>query len=251
MAIINWKSDLLLIKNRMVDKQRHQLVMGQLLHNISRNTALSPILGFKGGTCAYFFYELPRFSVDLGFDQLDTSISSADVVEQVSKVLAGLGDVKDLRVKRYTIFALLSYGEEDHNVKIEINTRDAGTNLRGFYENRQYLGIPLLVAKKNYLFSSKLVALLGRSRVAMRDVFDIHYFAKNTWPIHEAYIREKTGQSLHTYLSSCIDFIEKIPNNAVLTELGELVEEKQKSWIKTSLKKETVFFLKSYQSTLK
>jgi len=224
--------------------------MGQILQNISSNTALSPILGFKGGTCAYFFYGLPRFSVDLDFDQLDTSVSSADVVSQVSKALSGHGEVKDLRIKRYTIFALLSYGEEDHNIKVEINTRNAGTDLRALYENQQYLGIPLLVGKRDFLFSSKLFALLGRSRVAMRDVFDIHYFAKNTWSIHEGYVREKTGQSLHTYLGLCIDFIEKIPDNAVLTELGELVEEKQKSWIKTSLKKETIFLLKSYQSTL-
>ena len=42
--------------------------MGQILKDIYTDVSISPLLGLKGGTCAYFFYGLPRFSVDLDFD---------------------------------------------------------------------------------------------------------------------------------------------------------------------------------------
>jgi len=54
----------------MLNKEKHQLIMGQILKDIYTDTSIAPLLGFKGGTCAYFFYGLPRFSVDLDFDLL-------------------------------------------------------------------------------------------------------------------------------------------------------------------------------------
>ncbi|PIZ76423.1 hypothetical protein COY05_01425 [Candidatus Peregrinibacteria bacterium CG_4_10_14_0_2_um_filter_38_24] len=54
----------------MLNKEKHQLIMGQILRDIYSDTEISSLLGFKGGTCAYFFYNLPRFSVDLDFDLL-------------------------------------------------------------------------------------------------------------------------------------------------------------------------------------
>ena len=47
--------------------------MGQILKDIYTDISIGPLLGFKGGTCAYFFYNLPRFSVDLDFDLLEVS----------------------------------------------------------------------------------------------------------------------------------------------------------------------------------
>ena len=42
--------------------------MGRILKDVYTDVSIAPLLGFKGGTCAYFFYGLPRFSVDLDFD---------------------------------------------------------------------------------------------------------------------------------------------------------------------------------------
>ena len=50
----------------------HRNLLLKILKDIYSDTALGPVLGFKGGTAAYFFYDLPRFSVDLDFDLLDT-----------------------------------------------------------------------------------------------------------------------------------------------------------------------------------
>ena len=45
--------------------------MGYILKDIYADITINSLLGFKGGTCAYFFYNLPRFSVDLDFDLLE------------------------------------------------------------------------------------------------------------------------------------------------------------------------------------
>jgi len=39
-------------------------------------------------------------------------------------------------------------------------------------------------------------------------------------------------------------------DNQLLKELGELVNEKEKSWIKQNLKNEVLFILKNYQKVL-
>jgi len=54
-----------------LDIATHNNLLVQILKDIYSDTDISPFLGFKGGTAAYLFYDLPRFSVDLDFDLLD------------------------------------------------------------------------------------------------------------------------------------------------------------------------------------
>ena len=108
----------------MLNREKHQLLMGRILKDVYTDVSIAPLLGFKGGTSAFFFYDLPRFSVDLDFDLL----ASADehqhwVFEKIIAILARYGDIKDQSIKRYTIFAALSYGDRDHNIKVEVNVR--------------------------------------------------------------------------------------------------------------------------------
>ena len=51
-----------------LDIATHKTILFQILKDIYSNTAISPYLGFKGGTAALMFYGLDRFSVDLDFD---------------------------------------------------------------------------------------------------------------------------------------------------------------------------------------
>ncbi|EKD56363.1 MAG: hypothetical protein ACD_58C00213G0006 [uncultured bacterium] len=236
----------------MLNKENHQLIMGQILKDIYSDMSISSYLGFKGGTCAYFFYNLPRFSVDLDFDLLTADKLIVEILfKKILAILKKYGEVKDQRIERYTIFFLLSYGDGDHNIKIEINIRKLIKNIRDHYELKEYLGISMLIAKKNYLFASKLVALTQRSRVVTRDVYDIYYFSKNSWDIDLEIIKNRTGKNIKNYLSDCIVEIEKIENNQILQGLGELLGEKEKIWVKNKLKLETVFMLKNYQSVIK
>ena len=55
----------------MVDLNRHRFFLVQILKDIYSDMELASILGFKGGTALMFFYDLPRFSVDLDFNLLN------------------------------------------------------------------------------------------------------------------------------------------------------------------------------------
>lgn len=237
----------------MLNKEQHQLIMGRILKDIYADASIGSLLGFKGGTCAYFFYDLPRFSVDLDFDLLGggDEKKQKEIFLAVEKIISQYGMVKDKQIKHFTIFFLLSYGSGEHNIKIEINTRYvAEKNIRQQYELKKYLGIPMTVAKKEYLFANKLIALPGRSMLAMRDVFDLHHFAKNSWDVASEIVELRSGKKSKEQLILCVSIIEKIKDSQLLSGIGELVGEKQKSWIKQNLKDETVFLLKNYVSVL-
>ena len=237
----------------MLNRERHQLIMGRILKDIYTDVAISPLLGFKGGTCAYFFYNLPRFSVDLDFDLLAVNDENQKLVfEKIVGILSKYGQVKDQHIKRFTIFALLSYGDDDHNIKVEINVRKLVENTQDHYELKEYLGISMFVAKKDYLFASKLAALTSRNEAAMRDIYDVHYFAKNNWDISAEVIKERIGKTTKEYLADCIVFIDKLKDSQMLQGLGELVDgEKEKAWIRTNLKTDSIFMLKNYMSAIK
>lgn len=237
----------------MLNKEKHQLIMGRILKDIYSDISISSLLGFKGGTCAYFFYNLPRFSVDLDFDLLVIDEESKKLVfERIIKILEKYGQIKDQYVKRFTIFVLLSYGDDDHNIKVEVNIRNLVKNIKDYYEIREHLGISMLVAKKDYLFASKLAALTSRTEVAMRDIYDIHYFAQNNWEINDKIIEERTGKTIKKYLADCVAIIKKVKDSQMLQGLGELIDsEKEKVWIKSHLKSDSIFMLKNYMSVLK
>ena len=227
--------------------------MGRILRDIYANASIASLLGFKGGTCAYFFYGLPRFSVDLDFDLLIVNERNQKLVfEKIVDILNKYGKVKDQHIKRFTVFALLSYGDDDHNIKVEINIRKLAENIQDHYEIKEYLGISMFVAKKDYLFASKLAALTIRNETAMRDIYDIHYFAKNNWDISAEVIKERIGKTIKEYLADCIVFIDKLKDSQMLQGLGELVDgEKEKAWIRTNLKTDSIFMLKNYMSAIK
>ena len=236
----------------MLNKEKHQLIMGQILKDIYTDTSIAPFLGFKGGTCAYFFYGLPRFSVDLDFDLLKDidEENKKNIFEKIVKIICKYGKVKNSQIKQFTIFALLSYGDDDHNIKIEISTRDLIPNLKDFYILKEYLGISMLVAKREYLFAGKLSALILRSDMAMRDVYDIYFFGKNNWDFDKKTVELLTKKDFSEYILSSISLVELIKESQLLSGLGELVDEKEKKWIKQNLKKEVLFILKNYQKVI-
>ena len=228
------------------------MIMGNILKDIYTDTALAPLLGLKGGTAAYFFYKLPRFSVDLDFDLfvLDEALQN-QVFEKIEQILKQYGTIKDKKIKQNTIFLLLSYGELDRNIKIEISTRQLIPDLKNYYQLKEYLGISMLVGAEKYLFSAKLIALSQRKETAARDIYDIWFFAKNNFDIDPEIIRIRTGKESKAYLSDCIAIINKFKDNQILKEIGELLSEKEKNWIKNNLKKDVIFLLKNYISVLK
>jgi predicted nucleotidyltransferase component of viral defense system len=58
----------------MISVNKHKFFLFQILKDVYSDIELANCLGFKGGTALMFFYDLPRFSVDLDFNLLDTSV---------------------------------------------------------------------------------------------------------------------------------------------------------------------------------
>ena len=195
--------------------------MGQILRDIYSDTSISSLIGFKGGTCAYFFYGLTRFSVDLDFDLFSTDEATQKLVhEKIGSMLGKYGEVKDDYIKRNTIFFLLSYGDADHNVKVEVNVRILMPDIKEHYEVKEYLGISMLAGKKDYLFASKLAALTTRSETAMRDIYDVWFFGTNHWDINAKVIKARTGKTIKEYMADCIPVVEAVKDNEIFPRLA-------------------------------
>lgn len=217
----------------------HKNILLKILKDIYTDTSSGPVLGFKGGTAAYFFYNLTRFSVDLDFDLLDKD-QEEEIFEKLKNIVKKYGRIKDEKNKKNTLFILLSYSEKDYNIKIEVNKR----NFDSRYELKNYLGISMLVMKKEDMFAHKLVAMTERKGIANRDVFDVWFFLDNNWGINKKIIEKRTGIKFKNYIQKCIKLIEKLPKHRMLSGMGEVLDEKQKLWVKTNLKNDVLFLLK-------
>jgi len=162
------------------------------------------------------------------------------IFSKVAQIIKSYGKVKETRKKRFNLFFLISYEKKAQNIKVEINRRIFGSE----YEVRTYLGISMLVMKKEDMFAHKLVALTERRVPANRDIFDSHYFLFKNWDINEKIVESRTSKKLDEHLKDCIKHVEKIDNNQILQGLGELITEKQKHWVKENLKQDVIFQLK-------
>jgi Domain of unknown function (DUF1814). len=87
----------------MLNIAAHKDVLLQVLRDIYSDETVGPFLGFKGGTAAYLFYGLDRFSVDLDFDLLDVG-EKEYVFGRIKEIIQKYGVVKDSRIKRFNLF---------------------------------------------------------------------------------------------------------------------------------------------------
>lgn len=222
----------------MFEKSRHKTILVKILKEIYAHPEIGNCLGFKGGTAAFLFYGLPRPSVDLDFDLLAEKKKGL-VLEKLKKVLPEFGKLVEAVEKKNTLFFLVSYGREERNIKLEISKRPSKAD----FSVRSYLGIPVLLMEKESMCAGKLAAFLTRKKFASRDLFDLWFFLKNDWEINEEVLKERTDLSLGPALGKAISKAKRIKKNQLLQGLGELLEEKQKSWVKENLQKEVIFYL--------
>lgn len=192
--------------------------MIKILKGIYSDPSLGPLLGFKGGTALYLFYNLPRFSVDLDFDLLDESKKDL-VFSKVSGIVGKFVEVREKRDKFYNFFWLLSYKKGQPQLKVEINKRSFECS----YELKDYLGISMLVMKKEDMFANKLIALLDRRELANRDIFDIWSMLNNNWEVNWKIVEDRTKIDSKHYLQKCIGFLEKNPPRAKVNLLSDTI----------------------------
>ena len=223
----------------MLDIKKHRVVLLQILKDIYSDISIGPLLGFKGGTACHLFYNLPRFSVDLDFDLLDLE-KERIVFNRVGEILKSYGTIKDKSNKLNTLFFLLSYEHQAHNIKVEISKRNFGSE----YEIKNYLGISMLVMRKEDTLANKLVSLMERKNTANRDLLDTGFFLKHNWDLNKNIIELRTKMKVKEYLKKCILFVEKVNKKHILAGMGELLDKKMKVWVKENLKQELLFLLK-------
>ncbi len=225
-----------------LDTSKHKNILIKILKDIYTDATISPILGFKGGTAAAFFYGLDRFSVDLDFDLLDSDKEDY-VFDRVKAIIENYGKLKEARKKKFNLLYVLSYDDKDinaQNVKVEINRREFGSK----YAVESFLGISMQVMVKEDMVAHKLCAMFERIGKTNRDIFDVQFFLSHDWSVNKKIVEDRMGVSYSDFLKKCIDVMEKFDNNNILAGQGELLTEKQKEWAKAKLKSEALFSLR-------
>ncbi len=220
----------------------HKNILFQILADIYSDNTIGPFLGFKGGTAAYLFYGLDRFSVDLDFDLLD-EVKEEYVFEKIKKIIKKYGTLKEAEKKRYNLIFILSYDQKiknAQNIKVEINRRDFNSK----YELKSYMGISMLVQTREDMFAHKLMAMYERLGKTNRDIYDVWFFSKNNWQIKKEIVEKRAGLPFEAFLRKCVSALESFNDRNILDGMGEILNEKQKSWVKANLKTETIFQLK-------
>ncbi len=226
----------------MVDLNKHKFFLLQILKDIYTDIEIAPFLGFKGGTALMFFYDLPRFSIDLDFNLLDTG-KEKQVYEKVRTILLKYGVIHDEAMKFYGPVIVLNYGYGERNLKVEISNRQWNDR----YEIKNLLGIEMKVMAAPYMFAHKLCILLDRSEVASRDIFDSWFFLQRRTPLSKSTVENRMQMPLDQYLQKCIDLIETIQDRKLLFGLGELMDDEMKKFVRTKLRSETISLLRLYK----
>lgn len=220
----------------MLNISLHRNIEVSILRAFYADPLLRTALGFKGGTAAMLFYGLPRFSVDLDFNLLDENKKSS-VFERIQKLLPDFGLLDEATEKRYTLFFLVTYRKGERKLKVEISKRP----LQFAYVPKQYLGIPMLVMTEKDMLPAKLSALLTRKKFATRDMYDLWFFLKNNWPMNTDILKQNTGLSVKEAFADAIKKMAAVKKNAVLSGMGDLLDNRQKAWAKDHLQDELIF----------
>jgi predicted nucleotidyltransferase component of viral defense system len=226
----------------MFDVNRHRFFLVQILKDIYNDIELSGSLGFKGGTALMFFYDLPRFSVDLDFNLLDRD--KEDIVfKKVRNILLKYGTIFDEAKKFYGPLVVLDYGFEERKLKVEISNRSFDNH----YEIKNLLGINVKVMVQEDMFAHKLCALLDRDVIANRDIFDCWFFMQNQTPVNISLVEYRMQMTYPRHLQQCINSLESMSDRGLLQGLGELMDGKTKHFVRTKMRLEVIRLFQFYK----
>ncbi|NLA63824.1 MAG: nucleotidyl transferase AbiEii/AbiGii toxin family protein [Bacteroidales bacterium] len=150
---------------------------------------------FQRWYCFDVFYNLPRFSVDLDFNLLSVE-KEEFVFNRIKNILLKYGTIIGEAIKFNAPIIVLSYGKGERKLKVEISNK----HWHNSYEIKNYLGINMKVMTKPDMFAHKLCAMLDRTDVTNRDIFDSWFFMKNQTPINKAIVETRMKMALANYI---------------------------------------------------
>jgi predicted nucleotidyltransferase component of viral defense system len=214
-----------------IDLGRQSIIYNQILQELFRDDEISAQLIFKGGTCLMLFYGLDRFSTDLDFDLRDGAGELN--VEKTDKILRKYLDIKDSAKKANTYFWSGSYERGMQKIKIEINRRKYPQS----FDIQDLQGVSIPTMSKGKMLSHKLCAITDRRTIQNRDLYDANFMLhKALWEPDEEIIRLRTGMDTTSYYRKIAEFIDsKEIRKDVLFGMGEILDDKQKTWVKNHL----------------
>lgn len=99
------------------------------------------------------------------------------------------------------------------------------------------------VLAKPDMFAHELCALLDRTEITSRDIFDCWFFLNTHTPINTTIVEQRMGMTLKDYIQKCIEVLEKTSDKSLTSGLGELTDGKMKAFVKTKLRLETISLL--------
>lgn len=198
------------------------------------------IIAFKGWTLAYLHYWLPRFSTDIDLDLLDVT-QDQEVKEYIETLLMWLWNVgnrvgKDLHRWKF------HYDPNSWMIKIELNKRHNPFNQ---YEWITIDTVQIQTQKMISMVTNKLIALGDRRY--NRDLYDINYFITQWCQFDKNIVKDRTNHTLNQRINM---IIKEIPThfqeNTILHQLWEVLDAKQKPWVKANLINDTTKLLQLY-----
>ena len=189
-----------------------------------------------------FFYDLPRFSVDLDFNLLDKEQEDL-VYNKLRIILLKYGSIYDEAKKYYGPLVVLNYGYGERKLKVEISNRA----FENHYEIKNLLGINVKVMVQEDLFAHKLCTLLDRTSITNRDIFDCWFFMEKRTPINKYIVESRMKAPFAEYVQQCIDLLESMNDRGLLQGLGELMDSSMKKFVQTKMRSETISLLKFYK----
>ena len=214
--------------------------MRKIISNVF-SSDIAPYIAFKGGTLAYFCYNLDRYSTDIDIDLLDNE-QEEYVLEVISELLDNLGDVKSLLVGKHLHRRKFRYDLQSTNIKVELNKRVSPHNV---YEYQTIENTQVLSMDRTSSATNKLLALT--ERYYNRDLYDTHFYLKNNYCYNLTIIEERTGKNIRQLIQEIITQLpKKYPENLILSGMGDILTDKQKARVKANLVNETIYLLTLY-----
>ncbi len=226
----------------MVNINRHRFFLVQILKDIYSDLELANYLGFKGGSALMFFYNLPRFSVDLDFNLLVVE-KEIYTYKKLRQIILKYGKIFDEATKFFGPLIVLDYGMNERKLKVEISNRLFDNR----YEIKNLLGINIKVMVQEDMFAHKLCALLDREAIANRDIFDSWFLMQRQTPVNINIVESRMGMPLPQYLQACIEQLESMTDKGLLQGIGELLDSKMKKFVQTKMRYEVIRLLRFYK----
>ena len=148
---------------------------------------------FVGGTALRMIYGVPRFSEDLDFSSYGKKIDWQNIIEKIGKYLTNSGYSVSVKTKTGVVLSamigfndimfdcgLSPHKKQKISVKLEVDTKPPeGGKIETSVVNK-YMFITLAHYDLKSLFTGKINALLTRSYMKGRDVYDI-FWCKTKW----------------------------------------------------------------------